>query len=342
MARRTERILSTSPEVLEKVNKQNRELSREFYRYLRSVKRSPGTIKGYENDLDIFFSYLYKECENKSIIDCKMRDYVNFQWFLLESGELSPARIRRIKSSISSFSNAIELLYSEEFPNFRNLIRKVESPKNEPVREKTILSQEQIETLLSTLIQQEKYEEACCIALAAYSGRRKSELLRFKMTDFDDDKILFGTLYKSDPIKLKGRSGGKYANCYTLVKQFKPYLDLWIKERERLGIDSIWLFPDKIDPTDHRPVSSVDTWMAHATTILGVDVYAHSFRHAYVTFLAAAGLPNSVIVEIMRWEKSTGDSMVSIYNDTDISEDLEKYFSNGEIIAQENKGVSDL
>ena len=342
MSRKTQKVLTTSPEDYDKFNKQNTELASEFYKYLKSVKRSPGTINGYKNDLDIFFSYLLKECGNKSIIDCKMRDFVNFQGFLLECGDLSPARIRRVKSTVSSFSNAIELLYSDEFPNFRNMIRKVESPKNDPVREKTILSQEQIDSLLSELVAQKRYEEACCVALAAYSGRRKSELFRFKVTDFDDSKLLFGTLYKSDPIKLKGRSGGKYANCYTLAKQFKPYLDLWMDERKRLGIESVWLFPDRSDTSVARSSSAMSVWMDRATSILGVDVYAHSFRHAYVTFLAAAGLPNSVIVEIMRWEKSTGDSMVSIYNDADTSEDLEKYFSNGEIKAQEVKGVDDL
>lgn len=342
MARKTTRVLTTSPEDLEKINPQNKELAKEFYKYLRSVKRSPGTIVGYKNDLDIFFTYLLNECGNKSIIDCKMRDFVNFQGFLLDRGDLSPARIRRVKSSVSSLSNAIELLYSDEFPNFRNMIRKVESPKNEPVREKTILSQEQIDTLLDNLVDDCRYEEACCIALAAYSGRRKSELFRFKVSDFDDDKLLFGTLYKSDPIKLKGRSGGKYSSCYTLAKQFKPYFDLWMNEREQLGIDSEWLFPNRFDSSKSRSASAMDQWMEHATSILGVNVYAHSFRHAYVTYLAAAGLPNSVIVEIMRWEKSTGDSMVSIYNDTDISESLEKYFLNGEIVSQEVKGVNDL
>lgn len=342
MARKTARVLTTSPEDYDKYNKQNIELANEFYKYLKSVKRSAGTIVGYKNDLDIFFGYLLNECGNKSIIDCKMRDFVNFQGYMLDSGELSPARIRRIKSSVSSFSNAIELLYSDEFPNFRNLIRKVESPKNEPVREKTILSQDQIEMLLSELVSQKRYEEACCIALAAYSGRRKSELFRFKVTDFDDSKLLFGTLYRSDPIKLKGRSGGKYASCYTLAKQFKPYLDLWMNERSELGIKSEWLFPDRADNSVPRSTSAISVWMDRATSILGVDVYAHSFRHAYVTFLAAAGLPNSVIVEIMRWEKSTGDSMVSIYNDTDVSESLEKYFLNGEIVSQDVKGVDDL
>ena len=342
MPRKTIRVLTTSPEKLEEVNQENKYLADEFYKYLKSIKRSPGTISGYKNDVDIFFEYLLTECGNKSIIECKMRDYVNFQGYLIDKGELSPARIRRIKSSVSSFSNAIELLFSEEYPNFRNLIRKVESPKNEPVREKTILSQEQIDTLLSVLVDERRYEEACCVALAAYSGRRKAELFRFKVSDFDESKLLFGTLYKSDPIKLKGRSGGKFSNCYTLAKQFRPYFDLWMAERQRLAIRSQWLFPNRMKPSEPRNASSMTTWMNHATDILGVNVYAHSFRHAYVTYLAAAGLPNNVIVEIMRWEKSTGDSMVSIYNDADISEGLERYFSNGEITAQEVKGVNDL
>lgn len=342
MGRTTRQNSITTPELIAQINPENLKLKKEFIRYLRSMKRSEGTIAGYDNDLNIFFVFLLKECNNKSIINCTIRDYINFQGYLLEDNENSPARIRRLKASVSSLSNAIELMYSDEYPQFRNLIRKVESPVNTPVREKTIMTNEQVQHLLDELVSRQQYERACCFALAAYSGRRKAELFRFKVSDFTDENIMFGTLYKSAPINSKGRGGGKRICCYTLVKQFKPYLDMWMKYREENGIESTWLFPNPNDYTKARDPHIMDTWVNGASDILGVPVYAHAFRHFFVSFLASSGLPNSVIISIVQWEKSSGDAMVAIYNDADIEDDLAKYFSNGEIHAGKTTSIDQL
>lgn len=336
MARKTKMNDLTSPELLAQVNPENQKLKKEFLRYLKSMKRSQGTINGYSHDLDTFFVFLLQECGNKSILQCTIRDFVNFQGHLLEDNENSPARVRRVKASISSFSNAIELLYADEYPNFRNLIRKVESPANAPVREKTVLTQEQIDTLLQELTHRQQYEKACCFALAAYSGRRKAELFRFKVSDFRDENVVYGTLYKSAPINTKGRSGGKKIPCYTLKKQFQPYLDAWMASREQMGLQSEWLFPDPENPSAARDPQIMNSWVRTASSILGVDVYAHSFRHAFVTYLMSLGLPNQVVVSIMQWEKTSGDAMLAIYNDVDDEEDFAKYFKDGDII-----GVTD-
>lgn len=343
MARKTKMNNLTSPELLAQVNPENQKLKKEFLRYLRSMKRSQGTIDGYSHDLDTFFVFLLQECGNKSILQCTIRDFVNFQGHLLEDNDNSPARIRRIKASISSFSNAIELLYADEYPNFRNLIRKVESPVNTPVREKTVLSQEQIEFLLQELTRRKEYEKACCFALAAYSGRRKAELFRFRVSDFSEKNVMYGTLYKSAPIMTKGRSGGKKIPCYVLKKQFQPYLDAWLAERDRLGIKSDWLFPAADDPSAAKNYQIMNSWTRTASSILGEDVYAHSFRHAFVTYLMSLGLPNQIVVSIMQWEKSSGDAMIAIYNDTDAEEDFAKYFIDGEIVGRrETPSLSDL
>lgn len=343
MARKTKMNQLTSPELLAQINPENLKLKKDFLRYLKSMKRSAGTIDGYSHDLDTFFVFLLQECDNKSIIQCTIRDYVNFQGHMLEDNENSPARIRRVKASISSFSNAIELLYADEYPMFRNLIKKVESPTNTPVREKTILTQEQIELLLNTLRDRKEYEKACCFALAAYSGRRKAELFRFKVSDFSDDKVVYGTLFKSAPINTKGKSGGKKVPCYVLRKQFLPYFEDWMAERERLGIKSEWLFPDRDDPKKARNHIIMNSWARTASNILGVDVYAHSFRHAFVTYLMKLGLPSQVVISIMQWEKASGDAMLAIYNDTDDEDDFAKYFRDGEIIGQQTHAtLSDL
>lgn len=70
---------------------------------------------------------------------------------------LSPRRVRRVKSTLSSMSLFIENILDDEegYENFRPIIKKIESPVNEAVREKTIFSDEQVELLMDTLVERE-------------------------------------------------------------------------------------------------------------------------------------------------------------------------------------------
>lgn len=124
---------------------------------------------------------------------------------MLNNNENSPARIHRLKAALSSLSNYICNVLDDEFPNFKNIINKVENPINRPVREKTVWEDGELESLLRKLIQKKYYDRACYLALAMYSGRRKAELCRFKVSDFHDDKLVCDGLYiKVLLLKLKG------------------------------------------------------------------------------------------------------------------------------------------
>ena len=184
------------------------------------------------------------------------------------------------------------------------------------------------------------YDRACYLALAMYSGRRKSELCRFRVSDFDDDKLVCdGALYKSSPIKTKGRGGGKYIACYTLAKKFKPYLQMWLDERKRIGLESEWLFPLKANPAEHIGVATANSWANAFTRLSGRDFYAHSIRHYFTTSLARAGIPDGVIQSIVAWESS---DMVRLYTDIEADEQIGMYFSNGDISVPDKKGFADM
>lgn len=336
MGRQTKMNDITSPELLEKVNPQNKELLRDFLDYLRSIQRSETTIGGYENDIQIAWVWCLQYNDNKFFVDWTKRNVVSFQHWLIDSNENSPARIRRLKSSLSSLSNYIETVLDDEFPTFRNIIRKVESPVNKPVREKTVWDVEELEELLNKLVDSGEYEKACFLALAMYSGRRKAELCRFKVSDFSDDRLVCdGALYKSSPIKTKGRGGGKMIPCYTLAKKFEPYLNMWMSFREKNNINSEWLFPSISDPHEYISISTVNSWSRVITRISGREAYWHSFRHFFTTSLAKAGIPDGVIQSIVSWE--SGD-MVRLYKDIDAEDEIGMYFKNGEISIPKSSG----
>lgn len=340
MARKTQMNKITTPELLSRINSENKSLLNDFLEYLRSTGRSDGTIASYQNDIEIAFVWNLEHNGDKPFVEWTKRNVIAYQNWLLNTNKNSPARIRRLKAALSSMSNYIENLLDDEYPNFRNIINKIESPANAPVREKTVLTDEQVKSMLDALIKRNRIKAACYIALAAYGGRRKSEICRFRVDDFADDKLVCeGCLWKSAPIKTKGRSRGKFIPCYTLVKKFKPYLDLWLAERERLGIESVWLFPADDNPNDMLKISTVNSWMKTASRLSGLDIYTHSFRHFYTTMLSNEGIPDGVIKEILGWEDV---SMVAVYNDRSTEDTLDMYFGADGVKRNVAKGLTDL
>lgn len=340
MPRKTKHNDITSPELLKQVNPENMQLLEDFLDYLKSIQRSDGTIEGYRSDLYIAFVWNLQHNNNAFYCDWTKRNIIRYQnWLLNENGN-SPARIRRLKAALSSLGGFVENILDEEYPNFRNIINKVESPLNQPVREKTIWKEDELKDLLNKLVSIKAYDKACFLALAMYSGRRKAELCRFKVSDFDDDRLVCGgSLYKSAPIKCKGRSGGKFDCCYVLAKQFKPYFDLWMDKRRECGIESEWLFPSKGNPTEHILISTANSWANTYSRLSGRHAYPHSLRHFFTSELSRAGIPDRVIQDIQHW---TSGDMVRVYIDTDTDEELEKYFGEDGIKQVETKGLSDL
>ena len=331
----------TSEESLAKILPENKRLMEDFLDYLRSVDRSPKTIEQYRGDLNIFFSYNMEHNDNKRFTEITKREFARFQSYALTEWRWSSNRVRRVKAVISSLSNFIECILDEEeeYAGYRPVIRKIESPVKEPRREKTIITDDEVKMVLDTLVEQKKYQCACAFALAAFSGARKSELLRFKVCYFDDENIMENAALYRTPEKVvtKGRgSAGKALTKYTLM-DFKKYLDLWMAERKRLGIDNEMIFVNK----DGQPlsVSSLDKYADYITGILGKPFYFHSLRHQLCTRLFKIGLPADVIQEYFGW---AGLEMTSVYNDSDASDTFGKYFTAEGIKGAEARGLSDL
>lgn len=341
LPRKTKRNNITSPELIAKINPKNTRLMSDFFAYLNSIKRSDNTISSYKNDLEIFFVWNLLNNDNKFFIEITKREFVGYQNWLITENENSPARIRRLKSTISSISNYIENILDDEF-DYRSIIKKIESPANEIVREKTILSEEKLDSLLDHLVENKKYQQACCLALCMCSGVRKSEISRFKVDYFKDENILYGSLYKTpEKILTKGRNKGKWLTKWILANKFKPYLELWLKQREELKIDSEWLFIDMYDNGNYSPmkISTLNSWAISFSKILNENFYFHCLRHYFTTHLSRLGLPDSVIKDIVGWESL---DLVNTYKDIEPEEEFKKYFDEDGIKKVETTTLKDL
>lgn len=341
MGRKTRQNHITSPELISDINPDNTRLVKDYLVYLRSMNRSDTTIEAYESDLNIFFVWVLLNAKNKFFVDLTKRDLVAYQDWLINENQNSPARVRRLKAVISSLSNYVENILDDEYPDYRSIVKKIENPVNTPVREKTVLSPEDCQRLLDILVEQKEYEKACFFALAIYSGRRKSELARFKVSYFNEENVVFGSLYKTpEKVKSKGRGKqGKLIHFYVLKKPFQPYLDLWLQERESLGITSEWLFPDRSTPAEHIKIGTMNSWARTFSRLIDRDVYLHALRHYFTTFLSKSGIPDDVLQSIIGW---TSADMIRVYKDVDTDDEIGKYFKDGDILAEQSTSISDL
>lgn len=339
MGRSTVYNLITNEENLKKINKKNIDLMNDYLDYLVSIDRSPTTIKGYKNDLEIFFCWNLENNDNKYFVDLTKREIAKFQKYALSDWGWSTNRLSRVKSVLSSMSNYIENILDDEIENFRPIIRKVESPVKQTVREKTVITDEEVQMILDTLVEQKKYIVACIFSLAAFGGARKSELLRYKVNYFDDSNIMAdAALYKTpEKIQTKGRgSSGKLLTKYTLL-DFKKYFDLWMQQRNELGLDNEYLFIGKDNQL--LSVSTLDYYTENISNILGRPFYFHSLRHQLCSRLFRIGLPSDVIQEYFGWSSA---DMLNIYNDNEASDSFGKFFTNDGIKGTNVAGLNDL
>jgi len=333
----------TTPEKLAECNQDNIQLGEDFLDYLSSIDRSPKTIHAYRSDLLIFWVYCMEHLNNKNFVELSKRDIAKFQNYCLNVWSWSPNRMRRVKSVLSSMSSYIENMLDDEIKDFKPIVRKIENPVKETVREKTVLSEEQLQFLLDELVNRKRYQAACAIALAAYSGARKAELTRFKVSYFNDENIIYDAMWKTpEKIRTKGRGGriGKPLTKYVLL-DFRKYLDLWLEERKRLGIESEWLLVSRDgDGWCQMRVAAIDSYATECTKILGIPFYPHCLRHMLCsTMLGKYNLPSSIIQEYFGW---TSQEMISVYSDIEMSDEFGKYFGVDGIKVVEQTNISDI
>ena len=346
MARKTKKVFATTPEEISMINPDNLELIEEFILFYETTDHSAKSVRVTRSNLNIFFVWLMKNRKNKDFCEVKKKDILAYQSYLMKEG-LSPARVRALKSSLSSLSTYIEDMLDEEekWEDFRNIINKVKNPILAPVREKTVLEDEQVQRLLDHLVEKKQYQRACALALAWASGCRKSEILRFKVSYIDDSNLKFGgALYMTpEKIKTKGRGQqGKLLEKYILASKFKKYFDLWMEERERLGIpkEVDWIFVSKENgEIVQMRESTLDSYAKVFSRVLGQEFYWHCLRHNFTTEMLRSGIPAEVVKEVVGWSST---DMVGVYDDRAKDEVLGQYFSEDGIKQVESKSLTDL
>ena len=326
MARKTFKKVITSEELIEQINPQNKRLVDRFLRNF-ATKRSEASVKIYQSNFNIFFCWNLQNNENKFFTDIRKTEMMDFLDYGSSELKWSPNRYANVWSSLNSLSTFIENVLDDDYPDFRNQVKKIEKQPKANVRKKTILTDDQIQNLLNYLSEKNS-QQACLLALACYSGARISELFRFTTDLIDLNNLAYEDLFieTSEEIKTKGRGKlGKGLYKYILKAPFEPYYLKWLEEREtvmkELGVSHNHLFI-KRNGSPATPDTArvwIKSWEKYLTNEEPsnvnhnpVDLYAHAFRHYLCTYLAKIGLEQELVVEIFGWSSS---EMFNIYND---------------------------
>lgn len=319
MGRTTFKKITTSKELLSQVNSQNVKLGERFLRE-KGTRCSEKTIENYRSDLNIFWCWNYTYNDDVFFIDLQKFELSDFFAYAVSDLKWGSARFKRMRSTLSSFSDFIERYYDRQYPEFRNMVLKsIETMPANPRREKTVLSQEQVDKIFEFYKSKGELQKACLFALACYSGARKSELIRFTTDIIDENNIAFDVFLETvEAIKTKGRGrDGKKLHKYIIRDLFLPHYKLWLEKRaeileENKIEDHGFVFIDEGTGLPITSPNSVGRWLVALEKEIGVVVYAHCLRHYLATYLVKIGLEVDLIVHLFGWESS---EMLKIYND---------------------------
>ena len=349
MGRTTYRKIITDDETIGKINPKNQRLVNRFLRNF-NTKRSDVSVNVYRSNFNIFFCWNVLYNDNKFFVDIRKSEFADFFDYAVEELRWSPSRYSNVWSSLNSLSNFIENLLDDDYPDYKNQVKKIEHLPKNPVRKKTVLTDVQVDNLMNYLSDEiHKPQEALLLALAISSGARISELFRFTTDLIDENNTAFDDLFleTTDMIKTKGfGKQGELKYKYIIKDIFLPKYKVWLPIREKImqehGQDHPYIFIRK----DGSPAntSTARSWVRKWEKFLTykdpsnperkeVHFYPHCLRHRIVTHLSKLGLEPDFIISIMGWKSR---DMYDIYNDLTAKE---KEWKNLDVLkeALENK-----
>jgi integrase/recombinase XerD len=250
----------------------NNMLLKEFLEHCVSQKMSPETIKQYKNRIEVFYVWLLEERDNKSFLDVKKKDIIAWQSSRVLAGK-SSCNIRQTRSALSSLANYICDICDEEYPNFQNIINKVKAPSLEYTREKTYLSQEEINIIKNELIFRKELQKLVYLLLTYDSASRKSEAWQaLKNVNFETRETNI----------VKGK--GKKTFTMPFSKETAIYIKQYLDKRGEDDCPYLFVSTSHKKKVTHIAKGTLNNWCKYFSAILKektgreANIYPHSFK----------------------------------------------------------------
>lgn len=309
---------------------ENKMLIEEF---LQQQHLSIQTLKQYESALKIFSKWVNDFClpkGKKRIVDLKPRDALKYQNWLIGKG-LSPSAIKFKRSAVSSLCGYIEVFYSDEYKDFRNIFTKaIPNVAKSRVKEKIPLTKAEIEKLIKELEKREEWQKLAYVLFVYSTGCRREEsrqLLKEVITyekhrDKDNNEKNY---YITHSVRCKGRGKEGKVRKFAFDQRAKDAIDRWIEYRKTLATDDCpYVFVSKTKGK-FKQVSpnTFNLWCEEFSEILGKTVHPHLFRSSRATIsVVEEGKDIKAVQALLGHESSTTTEIYVIRDKSDDWDDL--------------------
>lgn len=268
-----------TPELWEKVNKENKTIMNDYLEEYKQRKKAKGTVSQYFNDLRIVMIFILNELDNQSLLDLKKKDFRRFNIWCQDK-DMSNARVNRLMSAIRSMLTYVE--DDEEYDYDINFASKVKGLQKEAVKiteDNFFMSYEQIIKIKDELIKRGELKLATLHMILFDSAGRRNEvhqILKQGLLEGNKTNIVIGKRSKKFQLV--------YLNdTRELIKQ---YLD----ERGEDNIDSLWII-GKGENKKPASYESIYDWVLKISKIFSelegreINIFCHSYRHSRIESL---------------------------------------------------------
>lgn len=257
-----------------RVNKYNKNALEDFILELKAEKKSEGTIYQYQQDIKIFFIWIYDDMGNVPVYKLTKKQ---LRKFLLDMQDknMSSNRINRMKSCISSFFSYLER-EEEGYEDFKhNHMSKIKCMQKETVREIIFLTPKQIDILRNRLIKDEKYQWCLLIDLLTETGIRHNEAYMIKKNWITEDSN-----YTTE--KVIGKRRKSFYVC--IHPRTRESYKLYMQQRGEDDVEELWITKNGT-PASYE---ALYVWMLACRDLLKeetgkyIPFNLHSFRHYFI------------------------------------------------------------
>lgn len=292
---------------------------------------SDQTLKQYKSSLMIFLKWNHDKNRNKELTELKPRDGLRFQNYLLNK-ELSTSSIKLRRSTVSSFYGYLEVFWSDEYPDVRNIYSKaVPSVGSVKKKEKEPLTLNEISKITEALEEREEWQKLAYFWFSIGSGARREEVRQVLREVADYDKFVKDgnekNYYLTNKVRAKGKGREGKVRRHYITEEAMEYIQKWVRFRE-----SNYDFDDNEhlfvtvnvsgEKVNQISASTFNVWCNEFSEYIdGKRVFPHLLRTTRATLLSDEGVDIRAIQKLLGHEDASTTS-IYIISDNDEIDDI--------------------
>lgn len=319
----------TEDEYRENVSENERELIDDFLE--QQAHLSKQTLKQYKSSLMIFLKWNHDMNKSKGLLELKPRDGLKYQNYLLKSG-LSTSIIKLRRSTVSSFYGYLEVFWSDEYPDVRNIYSKaVPTVGSAKKKEKIPLSIEEIEKITEGLTEKEEWQKLAYFWFSIGSGARREEVRQIKkevsdykkhVTDKGDEK----DYYLTHNVRAKGKGEEGVVRKHYITEEAMVYIKQWVGYRKKNydydDCEYLFVSINESGKKVHQiSAGSFNVWCDEFSEYIdGKKVHPHLLRSTRATLLNNEGVNIKAIQKLLGHKDASTTSIYIVSENDDIDD----------------------